>query len=198
MGMRVEFHRTAVRAYAVKVSRETGPAMIMDPAPGYDPQMPHDLLHLIIEMELGFTRGIFGQLAAGGTAGTFRHAERATTDRRDAARRRRHLNGKGDRLVAEGRGEAESSERLSAFCLHAWLARSTDPTLRQKAVAMSPNLPPRSGAGGGGSEAALTETLLRNVLERMDDWSAQWRRVRVGECLVVPWCPRSRRSRHRR
>lgn len=36
----------------------------MNRAPGYDPLMPHDLLHLIVESELGLTRGIFGQLAS--------------------------------------------------------------------------------------------------------------------------------------
>lgn len=43
----------------------------MDPAPGYDDRLPHDAAHFIVENELGIMGGIFGQVAAGGTAGTF-------------------------------------------------------------------------------------------------------------------------------
>jgi len=44
----------------------------MDPAPGYDDRLPHDAAHLIVEHELGILLGIFGQIAAGGTAKSFR------------------------------------------------------------------------------------------------------------------------------
>ena len=44
----------------------------MEPAPGYDPLLPHDLAHFVVENELGIRGGVFGQIAAGGTAGTFR------------------------------------------------------------------------------------------------------------------------------
>jgi hypothetical protein len=43
----------------------------MDPAPGYSDLIPHDLVHLVIEEQLGLRDGIFGQLAVGGNAGTF-------------------------------------------------------------------------------------------------------------------------------
>lgn len=57
----------------------------MEPAPGYDPRLPHDAAHFIVENELGIVGGIFGQLAAGGTANTF-FSETAAKPRR--ARRR--------------------------------------------------------------------------------------------------------------
>jgi hypothetical protein len=43
----------------------------MNSAPGYDDLMPHDLQHFIVERTLGIRNGIFGQLAHGGSAGTF-------------------------------------------------------------------------------------------------------------------------------
>ena len=39
----------------------------MDPAPGYDPRLPHDVAHFIVENELGIKGGVFGQLASGGS-----------------------------------------------------------------------------------------------------------------------------------
>jgi hypothetical protein len=47
----------------------------MDPAPGFDPRLPHDAAHFIVENELGISGGIFGQVAAGGTANTFHSRE---------------------------------------------------------------------------------------------------------------------------
>jgi hypothetical protein len=42
----------------------------MDPAPGYDPRLPHDMAHFVVENELGITGGVFGQLAQGGVCST--------------------------------------------------------------------------------------------------------------------------------
>ncbi len=69
--MQVVFRRTGPRRYAIDAHRGSYPDVGMDPAPGYDPLMPHDLLHLVVEAELGLTHGVFGQLAAGGDASTF-------------------------------------------------------------------------------------------------------------------------------
>ena len=79
--MTLVFRRTGQRRYAVEVQRPGLPDLEMNPAPGYDPLMPHDMMHLVVEAQLGLTRGIFGQLAAGGTAGTFHLATKATKAR---------------------------------------------------------------------------------------------------------------------
>jgi len=63
----VEFKRTGERRYA---GAGHGPK-VMDPAPGFDALLPHDLLHYAVEVELGLDGAIFGQLAAGGDACTF-------------------------------------------------------------------------------------------------------------------------------
>ena len=68
--MDVEFRRTGERRYAVTIIVPGRPMLEMNPAPGYDTRMPHDLIHFVVERELGIRHGIFGQLAAGGTAGT--------------------------------------------------------------------------------------------------------------------------------
>lgn len=70
--MQVTFTRTSDRRYAVTVVRPAGDRVTMDPAPGYHPHIPHDLAHLVVERHLGLRDGIYGSLAAGGDAGTFR------------------------------------------------------------------------------------------------------------------------------
>jgi len=71
--MKVTFTRTAERRYRVSVDGVGIEPSYMEPAPGYDPELPHDLAHFIVERELGIKGGIFGQLASGGRAGTFRY-----------------------------------------------------------------------------------------------------------------------------
>src|SRR6478752_6374499 len=69
--MQVKFERTGQRRYAVAVLRSEHGDLRMDPAPGYSDLIPHDLVHLVVEEEFGLRDAIFGQLAAGGNAGTF-------------------------------------------------------------------------------------------------------------------------------
>ena len=74
-------------------------ASYMDPAPGYDARLPHDMAHFIVENELGIKGGVFGQIAAGGAF----IIPTDNTKRRKIARRARriaHANEK-DALLSE-------------------------------------------------------------------------------------------------
>jgi hypothetical protein len=51
--MSVTFARTGERHYAVRATVEGLPVLEMNPAPGYDALMPHDLRHFIVERALG-------------------------------------------------------------------------------------------------------------------------------------------------
>src|SRR5215218_9127195 len=82
--MEVTFRRTGERRYSVTARPERWPAVTMDPAPGFDPRLPHDLVHYTVEREHGIELGVFGQLAAGGNLRTFRRLD-ATPDPRPPA-----------------------------------------------------------------------------------------------------------------
>lgn len=109
--MEVTFRRTGERRYSVIARPERWPAVTMDPAPGFDPRLPHDLVHYAVEREHGIELGVFGQLAAGGNLRTFRRLD-ATPDRR--------LRRRGERLAREHIEELARSERLAAEVLRAW------------------------------------------------------------------------------
>ena len=110
--MEITFRRTGERRYAVVAEPEGHPPVTMDPAPGFDPRLPHDLVHYAVEREHGIALGVFGQLAAGGNLRTFRRLD-ATPDRR--------LRRRGERLAREHLGELARSERLAAEALRAWV-----------------------------------------------------------------------------
>ena len=118
--MSVTFIRTGERRYAVRADIDGGQTVQMDQAPGYDPAMPHDLQHFIVEKCLGIEGGIFGRLAAGGTAKTF-HATVDSGSAREASRIRRKQAARDKKIlpVADRRLRAL---RTCDLCLLAGLA----------------------------------------------------------------------------
>jgi hypothetical protein len=131
--------------------------------------MPHDLMHLVVERELGLRHGIFGQLAAGGTAGTFHVVVGAPLPGREAARQRRAVAKRGARLLRQGRADSAMSEHAADVCRRAWLAR---------------------GAGGDvaatGAMPCSAEQLAR-ICDVLDELSAVWARLGVGQALILDW-----------
>jgi hypothetical protein len=49
--MKVSFMKTGARRYGVLVRRDRAAEFVMNPAPGYDDYLPHDLLHFVAEAE---------------------------------------------------------------------------------------------------------------------------------------------------
>ena len=158
--------------------------MHMPHGPGFDPWLPHDLVHFVVERHCGIAGGVFGQLAAGGDAGTFFTIPHR---RRDPARRR------SERLGALGRKEMARSERLAAACMAAWHAR------RGRSWAFAESVDP-------GAREAVSGELL-SELERI---SERWHGLQVGGTLTLEWAEhrkarlrpaqpqRTQRSRSRR
>ena len=109
--MNVIFTRTGERRYRVSVE---GPGVVlswMEPAPGFDARLPHDMAHFVVENELGITGGVFGQLAAGGLANTFHPSDEQL---------RRKLYKRDNRIAAINRHDAILSEKVVGLALQAW------------------------------------------------------------------------------
>jgi len=189
--MEVQFRRTGERRYAVTIYRKHLPPVEMNPAPGYDPIMPHDLLHLVVESELGLRRGIFGQIAEGGDAGTFHPVSSEGQNRREAARRRRRTAKRGEKLLREGRGESALSETATYVCLYEWFARSADPERRKRAAEMAPQAKHIRNLQSQANDHGLTKDFLSRVCARLDDLSARWTNLDIGQSLTVTWPDRN-------
>lgn len=185
--MKAQFRRTGERRYAITIYREGLPTVEMNPAPGYDPIMPHDLMHLVVESELGLSLGVFGQLASGGNAGTFHPISTEGAPRREAARLRRRESRRGEKLQLEGRQQAAQSERATSICLYEWMARSNDPERRKIAAGMAMQVKSIRAIQPPDESRALTENLLRRICARLDDLSAQWANLDIGQSVTVAW-----------
>jgi hypothetical protein len=109
--MKVTFTRTAERRYRVSVEGEGVVSSWMEPAPGYDSRLPHDMAHFIVENELGIKGGIFGQLANGGNAGTFRPIDEQAN---------RKVIKRGKQMLAKNRNDAALSEKIVYLACQRW------------------------------------------------------------------------------
>lgn len=176
--MILQFHRTGDRRYSVVALRTGHSPLRMDSAPGFDKLMPHDLQHLIVEQELNIGNGIFGQLAAGGTAGTFH----ATADERNP-RQRRETAKKGSQLKTAGHDASMFSERATYICWQHWLETIDDPRgleMKEEAAAMIARSP-------AAERRRYTSELFQRTDRRMDELSQRWQALAVGEFLEIPW-----------
>ena len=170
------FRRTGQRRYAVEARRTSFPDVEMNPAPGYDRCIPHDMMHLVVEAKLGLTRAVFGQLAAGGDAGTFHLSPQSQGTTRDLARLRRTLKARGQKLLREGRDESMQSERATFICWNEWLARSRSNTQ----TITQPETPAKESR-------KLDETMLADICRHLDELSSHWSKLNIGEAMTVRW-----------
>ena len=109
--MKVTFTKTGERRYRVSVEGKGVISSWMEPAPGYDARLPHDMAHFVVENELGITGGVFGQLAGGGHARTFHPTDEQIS--RKVAKR-------GRRLAVANRGDAILSEKIIFLAWRIW------------------------------------------------------------------------------
>jgi len=181
------FRRTGQRRYSVEAQRTGFPHVVMNPAPGYDSLIPHDLMHLVVEAQLGLTRGVFGQLACGGDAGTFHIPDTPDKSVRETARARTRLKTRGAKLLREGRDESALSERATFICWHEWLARSSSSELKKRASAMAKNAVQVCNTAGTAELRALNEKKLTEICSHLDQLSSQWSRLDVGQSIAVRW-----------
>lgn len=171
--MKVAFRRTGARRYAVIVTLEGEPARVIDPAPGYDDDIPHDLVHYLVEAELGLTYGVYGSAARGG--GTFT----ATFDRDTATRewkREQRKQQKRERALrahdARHGDEMAKSERLAGVCDVVW----------RRKQGQRPD-PGRPAPVLRAEDAANVE----RVVARLDAIAPLWRALLVDGELVFEW-----------
>lgn len=180
--MEVQFHRTDDRRYALRVLRAPLPPVEFQ-AFGYSDRLPHDLAHFIVESELRLTRGIFGFWAAGGDSGGPEHV--AGESRRQASRRRRKAERRDASKLRRGaRGDGDFSEVAAYVCSLEWARRANDPARSPDAAASIENALARMPDE---QRRLFTRELFDRVCARMDELSARWSALDVGESMSVDW-----------
>ncbi len=171
----VIFRRSGERRYAVIIERPDQSRQVLEPAPGYDPDIPHDLVHYMVEAVLGLDNGVFGRAVRGG--GSFRVEAGQDADPRERIRLQRKQRRREQRL-SEVDGAAQrdmmTSERLAGLCDVAWRRRHgqrPDPALWKPAEQLS-------------DEDRLR---VEQVVSSLDAVAEKWKRLPVGGELTFAW-----------
>lgn len=184
--MDIVFRRTGERRYGTDVKRDHFPDLSAAIAPGFHPELPHDVIHFVAEAELGIRKGIFGQLAEGGCAGFEPSLISGLSgrDRKRAERRARAVNRK---LRAAGQHDLEWSERAVGILWYEWLARSSIADRRRRAKEVARRTQRVRLACSEEELEALDDNRVELICRRLDELSTQWQPLGVGEGLTVEW-----------
>ena len=171
--MRVIFRRTGERRYAVVVEVPGQAAQTMNPAPGFDAHIPHDLVHYVVEATLGLEAAVCGRAARGG--GTFYAVGTATNAREQARKRRKQAR----REAGLGRAHAneeqlETSERIAYLSDIAWRRRHGQ-------------RPDPRYAGPSSPISALDAERVEQVVSALDELAPQWNQLATGGELSFNW-----------
>jgi hypothetical protein len=171
--MHVRFKRTAARRYAVVITLPGETPQAMDPAPGYDDDIPHDLVHYVVEAELGLANGVYGRASRG--AGTFITTREHDEGPRERARKQRKQRKREKALAvhdARGAADMSQSERLAGLCDIAWRRKHG-----QRADPLRAAPVPR----------AEDVAAIERVVVRLDLIAPLWRALPVGQELTFEW-----------
>jgi hypothetical protein len=185
--MKVEFHRTGEKRYAFVAHRDGLPPFRMDPAAGFDALMPHDMLHFIVEKKLKIRRGVFGQIAEGGSAAAFLPGEASATNKKENARIRRDIKRKSRKLANEGQDDCAQSERATYICWHDWLAHSSNAAHRNRAAEMKDTAQSILGGMPAHEKKALNEEFLAKMRLQLEKLSTEWSALEIGQFMTAEW-----------
>ena len=172
--MEVTFTKLTGRRYVMSVVRERGPALAPRQAPGYDDYLPHEAVHLLVELEAGLAGGVFGRLAAG-QSNIFWTVDPAAVARQRRRERKR-------RPTKQERAEMARSELLASACAPLWELRTdrrTEPpewfSRLEPDIAASP--------------------LVERIIDRLDAFAARWHELAPGDSITVEWSSAAKSNR---
>lgn len=164
--MDVTFTKVAGRRYLMTVVRERGPQLAPWHGPGYDDYLPHDAVHLLVEVEARLSGGVFGRIAAG-QSNIFWAADPRELRRQARREAKRKPN-------ATERADMARSEELVGICQPLWELRAGH---RRELPLWFSSLTPDS----------LESPLCERILARLDEFAARWHALPIGRSTTLSW-----------
>jgi hypothetical protein len=86
-----------------------------------------------------------------------------------------------------GRDDGPASERATYICWYEWLRRSKKPERRKRAATMAEGVKHALAGMPERERQAFTEEFFTRVCARMDELSAKWARLEIGDSFSVEW-----------
>ena len=170
--MEVRFTRAGDATVKVTVERDDG-AVLETTSPGGRDRLPHDLIHYVVEHELGLDDGLWGRIAGGATFGNFRVLKKGTSRRPKPKGRASKRKGvlEAEVLVGIFHDIWTGTAEREWGSIHAFLDSVWSPRTRSRAD-------------------ELDEKTIRRVCNALDRAEAAWTRVPRGGEVRFSWPPR--------
>ena len=180
--MRIWFERAGERRVRITVERDDG-ALLEIRSPDASREIPHDLVHYVVEAELGLPEGFWGKIARGVVFDSVR-VVRAPIRRTARPRRKRRRLPPRQLLEAEVLVEIflkswDGSAVEEYGSVRAYLDATWSPRTRSRADEIDP-------------------ATIDRVSARLDEISRRWQALPKGRALELDWPPpRSEVARER-
>ena len=175
--MQIVVHRLDRTRYRSVIDRDDGVRYLLDGV-GAKGRLPHDLVHHVVESEIGLDQGFWGSIADGAVFPSMTWLY---------GRRRSHATERGEAVMSANHDPLNAAEVLAAIFAAA-LERDFAGGEIVLAGEIHRRWTSRSGGGGGTDlsrdQTARTAAALRDMAER-------WERTPVGQSLSVAWNRRS-------
>ena len=169
-GCSITFTRVDERFVETTVRREDG-AVLATRSPGGTDRLPHDLIHYVVESELGLDDGLWGRIASGVTYTNFRVLEQP--------KRKQRLRRPRSKTKRKGLLEAE----VLVWILHdIW-----DGTAERECGTIRAFLDSKWSPRTRSRADELDERTIARVREALDRTETKWKRVPFGGELRVDW-----------
>jgi len=152
------------RPVETAVERDDGVTFLMRGAGG-GPDLPHDLVHALVEQELGIADGIWGCVADGVVWGSMRHV---------SGRQPPHAGERSVRLMKERAAPLHAAEYIADLV---------------RRLSRGEVLPPSAVAASGHPRAAL-----QSAAAALSAAEAEWAALAPGERWVLSWRPPGRQG----
>ena len=175
--MRIVVHRLDRTRYRSVIDRDDGVRYLLDGA-GAKGRLPHDLVHYVVESELGLDRGFWGSIADGAVFPSMTWLY---------GRRRPHATERGEAVMRANNDPLNASEIMAAI-----FAAALERDFAGGEIALAGEIHRRwtsRAGGGGGTDPSRTETA--RIAAALRDMAERWERTPVGESLAVAWNRRS-------
>jgi hypothetical protein len=185
--MQIVVHRLDRTRYRSVIDRDDGVRYLLDGAGGKG-RLPHDLVHYVVESELGLDNGFWGSVADGAVFPSMTWLYE---------RRRPHATERGETVI-----KANSDPLTAADILAAIFAGALERDFAGGEIALAGEIRRRwtfRSGGGGGTD--LSRAASARTCAALRDMAGRWEQTPIGEPLTVAWNARSldrsrKRARH--
>jgi hypothetical protein len=182
--MQIVVHRLDQTRYRSIIDRDDGVRYLLDGA-GAKGHLPHDLVHYVVESELGLPAGFWGSIAEGAV---FRSMTWLY------GRRRPHATERGSAVIKANGDALTAAEVLTSI-----FAGALEKDFNGDEIALAGEIHRRWTARPAGGGTDISREAAIRACAALRDMAERWRETPIGESLTVAWhsARRFNQPRHR-